>query len=191
MTVLLERLVPPANEWTLARDGEDWLLQAGDERVRLRDSRGLHYLRALLAAPGRDIRALDLAAGGAGLAASGMGPALDAAARDAYRVRLDALTAGLDAADRAGDRAAAEKIEAERNAVLAELRRAAGLGGRDRVVAPEAERARVNVTRTLRGTIERVAASAPRAAAHLRASVRTGGACRYEPAPGGPSRWHL
>ena len=191
MTVLLERLVPPANEWTLARDGEDWLLQAGDERVRLRDSRGLHYLRALLAAPGRDIRALDLVAGGAGLAASGMGPALDAAARDAYRVRLDALTAGLDAADRAGDRAAAEKIEAERNAVLAELRRAAGLGGRDRVVAPEAERARVNVTRTLRGTIERVAASAPRAAAHLRASVRTGGACRYEPAPGGPSRWHL
>ncbi len=191
MTVLLERLVPPANEWTPARDGEDWLLQAGDERVRLRDSRGLHYLRALLAAPGRDIRALDLVAGGAGLAASGMGPALDAAARDAYRVRLDALTAGLDAADRAGDRAAAEKIEAERNAVLAELRRAAGLGGRDRVVAPEAERARVDVTRTLRGTIERVAASAPRAAAHLRASVRTGGACRYEPAPGGPSRWHL
>ena len=47
------------------------------------------------------------------------------------------------------------------------------------------------LTRTLRGTIERVAASAPRAAAHLRASVRTGGACRYEPAPGGPSRWHL
>jgi len=191
MTVLLERLVPPANEWTLARDGEDWLLQAGDERVRLRDSRGLHYLRALLAAPGRDIRALDLVAGGAGLAASGMGPALDAAARDAYRVRLDALTAGLDAADRAGDRAAAEKIEAERNAVLAELRRAAGLGGRDRVFAPEAERARVNVTRKLRGTIERVAASAPRAAAHLRASVRTGGACRYESASGGPSRWHL
>ena len=109
MTVLLERLVPPANEWTLARDGEDWLLQAGDERVRLRDSRGLHYLRALLAAPGRDIRALDLVAGGAGLAASGMGPTLDAAARDAYRVRLDALTAGLDAADRAGDRRGGRK----------------------------------------------------------------------------------
>ena len=75
--------------------------------------------------------------------------------------------------------------------LLAELRRAAGLGGRDRVVAPEAERARVNVTRTLRATIERVAAAAPRAAAHLRASIRTGGACRYEPAPGGPTRWHV
>jgi hypothetical protein len=59
------------------------------------------------------------------------------------------------------------------------------------VVAPEAERARVNVTRTLRATIERVAAAAPRAGAHLRASIRTGGHCRYDPAPGGPSRWRV
>jgi hypothetical protein len=191
LTVLLERLVPPADEWTLARDGADWLLAAGDERARLRDGRGLHYLRALLAAPGREIRALDLVAGGAGLAPSGLGPSLDAAARAAYRVRLDALTAELDAADRAGDRVAAERVEAERRALLRELSRAAGLGGRDRLAAPEAERARVNVTRTLRAAIERVAADAPGVAAHLRASIRTGAACRYEPAPGGPTRWHV
>ena len=191
MTVLLERLVRPADEWTLARDDQDWLLEAGQERARLRDSRGLHYLRALLAAPGQDIRALDLVAGGAGLAGAGMGPVLDAAARDAYRRRVAALTARLDAADRAGDSAAAEHIEAERRALLAELRRAAGLGGRGRMVAPEAERARVNVTRTLRATIERIAPAAPHAAAHLRASIRTGQACRYQPAPGGPASWHL
>jgi len=191
MTVLLERLVRPADEWTLTRDGQDWLLEAGPERVRLRDSRGLHYLRTLLAAPGRDVRALDLVAGGAGLASTGMGPELDAAAREAYRARLATLTAGLDAADRVGDLVAAEQIEAERRALLAELRRAVGLGGRDRLVAPEAERARVNVTRTLRATIERIAPAAPHAAAHLRASIRTGRACRYEPAPGGPARWHV
>jgi hypothetical protein len=191
MTVVLERLVPAADEWTLARDGEDWLLEAGDERARLRDGRGLHYLRALLAAPGREIRALDLVAGGAALAPAGLGPALDAAARAAYRARLDTLTAELDAADRVGDRAAAERVEAERQALLKELSRAAGLGGRNRLAAPEAERARVNVTRTLRAAIERVAADAPGAAAHLRASIRTGAACRYEPAPGGPSRWHV
>jgi hypothetical protein len=120
-----------------------------------------------------------------------MGPVLDGAARDAYRQRLGALAASLDAADRAGDSRAAERAEAERQALLGELRRAAGLGGRDRMTAPEAERARVNVTRTLRATIERLAPSAPHAAAHLRASIRTGGACRYEPAPGGPSRWHV
>jgi len=71
MTVLLERMAPPAGEWRLTRDGDDWLLDAGGEHARLRDGRGLHYLRALLAGPGRDIPALDLAAGGAGLVASG------------------------------------------------------------------------------------------------------------------------
>ena len=74
MTALLQRPVPPADEWTQTRDGEDWLLEAGEEGARLRDGRGLHYLRALLAAPGQEVRALDLVAGGAGLAASGMIP---------------------------------------------------------------------------------------------------------------------
>jgi len=188
---LQKRIGPPADEWTLNRDGEYWILQAGDERARLGDSRGLHYLRALLAAPGREIAALDLAAGGAGLVASSVGPPLDAAARDAYRRRLAELKTELDAADRAADRERADAAEAERDAFLAERRRASGLGGRPRETSAEAERARVNVTRTLRATIDRIAANAPRAAAHLQASVRTGLACRYAPAAGGPSRWHV
>ncbi len=83
------------------------------------------------------------------------------------------------------------RIGAERPALVDELRRTAGLGGRSRLAAPEAERARVNVTRTLRAAIERIAPAAPLAAAHLRGSIKTGAACRYEPAPGGPSRWHV
>ena len=81
--------------------------------------------------------------------------------------------------------------DAERQALLGELRRASGLGGRARTTSPEAERARVNVTRTLRATIDKIALAAPGCAAHLRASVHTGRACRYQPAPGGPSRWHV
>jgi hypothetical protein len=191
MPVLLERLARPADEWTLGRDGDDWLLVAGAERARLRDGRGLHYLRALLAAPGRDIPALDLAAGGAGLAAASTGPPLDAAARAAYRRRLAELDAELEAADRAGNIERAGRADAERQAVVAELRRASGLGSRPRTASAEAERARVNVTRTLRATIDKLALVAPGCAAHLRASVHTGRACRYQPAPGGPSRWHV
>jgi hypothetical protein len=55
----------------------------------------------------------------------------------------------------------------------------------------ESERARVNVTRTLRTAVGRISAAAPRAGAHLQASIRTGLACRYDPAPGGPSRWNV
>jgi len=47
------------------------------------------------------------------------------------------------------------------------------------------------VTRTLRAVIGQIGAAAPRAGAHLQASVRTGLQCRYDPAPGGPARWSL
>ena len=176
--------------WSLRRDGEDWLLQAGPEHARLRDSRGLHYLRALLAAPRSEISALDLVAGGRGLAPSGTGPPLDAAARTRYRQRIRELDEQLAAADRAGDPAAAEQADLERQALITELRRATGLAGRPRLAGADAERARINAARTLRATIDRITMAAPIAGAHLCSSVRTGARCRYQPAPGGPARWY-
>ncbi|WP_203715390.1 ATP-binding protein [Asanoa siamensis] len=188
---LLATLTPAAGEWRLRRDGDDWRLDAGSETVRLRDGRGVRYLRALLAAPGQEIPALDLVAGGAGLRVPPAEPVLDDAARAAYQRRLATLGEHLDAADRAGDAERAALVEAERTALLAELRRATGLGGRPRTQSGEAERARVNATRALRATVERVAAGAPLAGAHLRASLHTGRLFRYQPAPGGPARWHV
>ena len=191
MPGLLASLTPPADEWTLLRDGSDWLLEAGDERARLRDGRGLDYLRALLAVAGQEITALDLVAGGPGLSAARAEPQMDAAAGAAYRRRLALLQDELAAADAAGDVARGQRAATERDAVLSELRRATGLGGRSRDVSTADERARVNVTRTLRATIDRITVAAPRAGAHLSASIRTGRACRYQPIPGGPARWHV
>ena len=191
MNGLLRSLAPPAEEWTLRREGDDWMLLAGQELARLPDSRGLRYLRALLAVPGREISSLDLAAGGAGLHDARPEQTLDAAARDAYRRRLSALDAQLDLADSTGDAELAQHVENERQALVAELRRSSGLGGRPRRLAAEDERARVNVTRTLRSAVDRIASVAPSAGAHLASSIRTGRACRYEPAPGGPTRWHV
>jgi hypothetical protein len=191
LTPLLRRLATAAGEWALRRDGDGWLLEAGDERARLADSRGLQHLRALLAAPRRDISALDLAAGRPGLRDSAGAPVLDADAAASYKRRLAELADELDVADAAGDAARASRAEAERQWLLGELRRATGLGGRMRRTTAESERARVNVTRTLRGALDRISAAAPRAGAHLQASVRTGLECRYDPAPGGPARWRV
>ena len=191
MTVLLGRLVPPADEWTLRRDGTGWLLEAGPERVRMADSQGLRHLRALLAVPRHDIPAVDLAAGGTGPRSAGSAPVLDAPAVTAYRRRLSDLDAELDSADAAGDARRAARADAERQWLLGELRRATGLGGRSRRASSESERARVNVTRTLRSALDRIAVVAPRVGAHLQASIRTGLACRYDPAPGGPTRWRV
>jgi hypothetical protein len=186
---LLETLSPSADQWRLSRDGPDWILVAGAETARLRDGRGLRYLRALLAVPGREITALDLAASGAGLHVPEGDPVLDNDARQAYRRRLAELDTRLEAADRAGDVERATAVEAEREALVRELKRATGLGGRSRVPAGEAERARVNVTRSLWATVERLESAAPLAGAHLRMSLHTGRVCRYQPAPGGPARW--
>jgi tetratricopeptide (TPR) repeat protein len=182
---------PGPEVWRLTRDGDDWIINAGPEQARLRDVRGLHYLRTLLAAPGHEIAALDLVAGGAGLVASPSEPVLDTTARAAYRKRLNDLAEQMDSADRAGDVERAAKLAAEQQAVVAELRRSAGLGGRTRRHSAEAERARVNATRALGTALTRLESLTPVAAAHLRASVRTGSHFRYEPAAGGPSRWQL
>ncbi len=186
---LLGRLAPVPGRWALRRDGQDWLLEAGPERARLRDSRGMHYLRALLSAPGSEIPALDLAAGGPGLIAPDTAPLLDATARQAYRRRIRELDSELASADRTGDRAAAERASTERQELISELRRATGLAGRPRRATADAERARVNVTRTIRAAIDRITLAAPVAGTHLQSSIRTGTLCRYQPAPGGPASW--
>jgi hypothetical protein len=178
-------------QWRLTRDGDDWRLEAGPESVRLKDVRGLHYLRTLLAAPGREIPALDLVAGGAGLRVPPGEPVLDATARAAFRARLAELDRRLDSADRTGDVMAGQDLAAERAALVAELRRAEGLGGRPRRQSAESERARVNATRALNVVLTRLETVAPLAAAHLRASLRTGSQFRYQPAPGGLPRWRV
>ena len=86
---------------------------------------------------------------------------LDAPALASYRHRLELLEAELDAADRAGDPTRAVRAQSERDALVAELQRASGLGRRVRATTNESERARVNVTRTLRATVDRIAAGAP------------------------------
>jgi hypothetical protein len=85
---------------------------------------------------------------------------------------------------------AGERAQKERQALIGELRRATGLAGRPRRAAADAERARVNVTRTIRAAIDRIMLAAPIAGADLQSSIRTGTAYWYQPSAGGPDRWH-
>ena len=62
-----------------------------------------------------------------------------------------------------------------------------GLGGRVRRAGSPAERARTAVTARLRASIERISAVHPELGRHLRASVRTGTVCVYEPES--PRQW--
>lgn len=80
---------------------------------------------------------------------------------------------------------AAEELEF----ITQELASAVGLGGRDRRAASASERARVNVTRAIKAAFDRLDDTAPKLAAHLRSTVRTGTFCVYEPDRRVPITW--
>jgi hypothetical protein len=174
--------------WRLVRNAQGWSLRAGGETAHLPPSRGLEALATLVSHPHQEIDAVVLDGGDPALADAPL-PSIDDAARRAYRARLNHLDALLDRADAAGDVAAAHRLTAERDALLDELRRATGLAGRDRKRSGDRERARVNVTRNLKRAVDRIGQTAPTAAEHLAASLRTGLVCRYEPGATGPDRW--
>ena len=54
---------------------------------------------------------------------------------------------------------------------------------------PDAERARVNVTRAIATALQRIELHHPVLARHLSMSVRTGRMCSYNPDPRVPIRW--
>jgi hypothetical protein len=117
-------------------------------------------------------------------------PALDSRARAEYRRRLVEIEEEHSEAERHRDDGRLLRLDGEREALLAELRAAAGVGGRTRHLGGDAaERARKAVTSRLRDAIRRIEAVLPELGAHLDRSVVTGTTCRYQPAE--PVSWSL
>jgi hypothetical protein len=177
------------------RDGSLWTLAYAGRTVRMRDAKGLRDLAVLLAAPGRPVAAADLVAAAAGGDAVptglrlGADEVLDDRARAEVRARLLDLEAEIDEAGRWHDPERAERAALERDALVAELAAATGLGGRARRLGDQSERARKTVTARIRDVLERVERAHPPLGAHLRASVTTGTWCSYSPAT--PTTWEL
>jgi tetratricopeptide (TPR) repeat protein len=183
---------PAGNEFR--RAGAVWTLAMAGRTVSLPDAKGLRDLHVLLSSPGAEIpavRLLDPAGGEEVVAASRLGgdELLDATARAAYRRRLVLLDERIDEATLSGDDNAAASLDEEREALLTELRAAAGLGGRNRRLGDEAERARKTVTARIRDTLRKLSDRHPELAEHLREAVSTGTTCSYSPSR--PTNWHL
>lgn len=186
---------------TLRRDARGWVAEHRGASLRLPDTKGIRYLAELIANPGVERHVLDLVDREEGVAPadSGLdrrrlgdaGPLLDTTARHQYRRRVEALRAEIEDALDAGDDDRAMATQAELDALVTELARAYGLGGRDRVAGSAAERARLNVTRALRSAARRIEDSLPEAGAALDRALRTGLYCAYAPDPAEAIRWHV
>jgi hypothetical protein len=171
---------PAAGSASLRRVGDMWLASYKGQTAYLRDAKGLRDLARLLARPGEDISALELA-GAADVTGTGE-PALDRAALSAYRRRLADLNSEIAAANDRADLGRRERASAEREQLLAELGRSTRRDGSSRSLgATSAERARKAVTARIRDAIRRIDQSLPDLATHLDRTIRTGVVCRYNP----------
>ncbi|SCL20502.1 Predicted ATPase [Micromonospora rhizosphaerae] len=181
-------------DYEFRRDGPVWQLAYAGVVAHLPDAKGLHDLRLLLSRPGVDVPAVELLdpAAGPELAAArrlGGDPVLDDEAKARYRRHLQRLDDEIDRVAARGDEPKLAALDAERAALLDQLRAAAGLAGRSRRLGDEAERARKTVTARIRDTLRRLDDRHPALAAHLRDTVSTGSTCRYLPPE--PLPWRL
>ncbi|MDG2306833.1 MAG: AAA family ATPase [Candidatus Binatia bacterium] len=194
----------PSRRIAFRRDGDGWAVGPADSPFRIRGSRGLDQLHRMLARPGDDLTAIELVQD-AGPAAIGEAAAheavtrqgeseddvLDERARAEYRAQLESLRGEIEEAEANNDTGRASELRGERERIAEVVAAATGLGGRSRRHASGTERARINVTRTVRDAIKRIRENDPALGDHLEKCVRTGRLCGYSPDPLSPIDWDL
>ncbi len=184
--------VPADSRAVFRREGDYWMVGYAGRQIRLRDSKGLHYVAALLGKPRVEIHVATLAGAGDGGEASespvaeaalsgNAGELLDSQATAEYRRRLEDLKEELEEATRWRDEGRTSRLRAEMSFITRELSAAYGLGGRTRKAADGAERMRKAVTSRIRASIARIAEQHAPLARHLESSMRLGTFCSYEP----------
>jgi hypothetical protein len=181
----------------LRKVGDLWQVTWAGTCVPVPDLKGMNDLAVLLARPGSDVPALDLAAGpgtrvspsatiGDLRAPGDLGERIDAPARSAYAARIRELQSDLDEADTVGDAERGARVQAELDFLTAELSSAYGLRGPRRTGDP-AERARAAVTARIRVALAKIRDAHGDLGRHLDRSIITGRFCGYRPEQ--PTTW--
>jgi tetratricopeptide (TPR) repeat protein len=173
-------------EASCVRHGEEWELVADGERALVTHTVGMDYLAALLAAPGCEISAGELA--GVELSSPAQ-DVLDAPALRSLGRRMSQLEDEIDRATLRGEGDRADQLQRELDEIVGHARAVTRPGERSRRFDDAAERARTSVQKAIRRAIINVARSAPHLGDELLASVHTGHRCAYEPTRGAPEAW--
>ncbi|MDF5756966.1 hypothetical protein [Spongiactinospora sp. TRM90649] len=183
MALPVEPERPPSA--SCVRRGRQWQVELGARSVLVDHCVGMEHLAVLIANPGREVRAADLAAGplpsGAPAGELSAQPVLDDEALRAYRSRLMRLEAEIADLEACGEPERAEATRGERDWLVGELSAAAGLGGRTRRFTGGDERARIAVGKAIRRALTRITTADPAIGGELRATIHTGLRCTYRP----------
>ena len=168
---------PPGNSFI--KEGEVWSMAYEGAGAQLVEVKGFHDLARLLAQPNEPVHCLDLL--GAVPTSGSPDEMLDSQARRDYRRRIEELQSELERAETNNDFATVDRARAELDAVVDELAKATGLGGRSRKIGDPAEKARSTVRWRIRAAIKKILAAHLRLGQHLSNSIRTGMFCVYSP----------
>jgi hypothetical protein len=191
------------------REGHYWTVSFGGETFRLKDSKSLRVIAHLIRNPGHQFHARELAAldspqrpaaqpvphddenVGATVSTDlgDAGVVLDAQAVAEYRHRLKELRLGIEEAERYNDLGRVSLLREEAEVLTAELAAGVGFQGRERRTSSHFERARLSVTKNIRGAIEKIREVNPALGRHLANSIKTGYFCSYSPDPADPIVW--
>ena len=151
---------------TLRRRNNRWDITYRSESGSVADAKGWRDLATLLSRPGVDVHVLELS--GTSVRNEASIEMVDRTALAQYRQRLIDLDDDRAEAERNNDPERVSRAEAEREAVLDELRAVSGLGGKPRAVgANAAERARKAVSARIRDAIRNLETPMPQLASHL------------------------
>ncbi len=198
------------------REGDYWTLTYHGTICQLKDAKGLHYIALLLRYPDSEFHAVELTTtigkqravssptnvltlseqqqAEPNLTVSSLrdaGELLDAQAKAAYRYRLEELREELETAECFHDPDRSAKVQAEIDFLTNELSAALGLNGRDRKAASVAERARLNVTKAIKATLNKISQNHPALGYYLSTHIKTGIFCSYMCDPIQPVVWTL
>ncbi|MGQ0830882.1 MAG: ATP-binding protein [Microthrixaceae bacterium] len=178
---------PTAAIGAMTRNGPTWQVAFAGASVSVPHTKGLADIARLLASPDNDIHVLALIDA---VDRSGTGGEMaDRRSLAAYRERVADLDEEMEEADRHHDPERHARAAIEREAILDELARVTGPGGRARPFANHpAERARKAVSGRIRDAIRKLEPVLPELADHLERTIVTGAYCRYR-AEGG--HWHV
>lgn len=147
--------------------------------AHLPDAKGLRDLAMLLTVPGQDVHVFTLL--GRSTPSTGADPMLDHEAKRRYRRRILELRDVIERADHDGDVDASQAAANEIDALHHEIVVSTGIGGRDRRLGDEVERARKTVSARVRDSLNRIAATHPALGTHLAHSISLGSVCSYRP----------
>jgi tetratricopeptide (TPR) repeat protein len=172
---------PPST--LIEHTGSGWSVRRGASHVYVKDSRGMQWLAKLVERPDEEIHVLTLACDevSASVPESSAGEWLDERARRAYKERLAELERAIAEVESHGNADRAAALDREKQALVAELARAVGLGGRARHAGSATERARVNVQRRIKDAIFRIGELDQDLGRFFERSVGTGTFCCFRP----------